>query len=127
MSAVAGVKDPMNSAAAVLATASLPSSFKGIEPTLSSFAEKEIASSRLPFVRQFVPAERVLRLASPRSKTSHGKARVWVLHPNGDLLRPDIYRAVFERISARAIGATKIFPGDFHVSHPAVRSSFGSS
>jgi hypothetical protein len=42
-------------------------------------------------------------------------------------LRPDIYRAVFERIGARAIGATKIFPGDFHVSHPALRSSFGSS
>jgi hypothetical protein len=33
-------------------------------------------------------------------------------------LRPDIYRAVFERIGARTIGATKIFPGDFHVSGP---------
>jgi hypothetical protein len=41
-----------------------------------------------------------------------------MLYPNGYLLLPDIYRAVFERIGARTIGATKIFPGDFHVSRP---------
>lgn len=50
-----------------------------------------------------------------------------MLYPNGYLLLPDIYRAIFERIGARTIGATKIFPGDFHVSRPAYRPSFGSS
>jgi hypothetical protein len=37
-------------------------------------------------------------------------------------LLPDIYRAVFERIAAGTIGATKILPGDFHVSRPALPS-----
>jgi hypothetical protein len=82
--------------------------------------EKENANSSPAFGRQFVPAERILRLTSPRSETPHGKARAGLLYPNGHLLRPDIYRAVFERIGARAIGATKIFPGDFHVSRPAL-------
>ena len=87
----------------------------------------QIANSPLPFVRQFVPAERVLRLASPRSETPHDKPRIWVLYPNGYLLRPDIYRPVSERIGAGAIGATKIFPGDFHLTRPALGSSFASS
>ena len=74
----------------------------------------------LGFFRQFVPAERELRVTSPRSETPHGKARAGVLYPNGYLLLRDIYRAVFERISTGAIGATNIFPGDFHVSRPAL-------
>src|SRR4029450_1194407 len=41
-----------------------------------------------------------------------------MVYPNGFLFLPDIYRAVFERIGARTIGATKIFPGDFHGSRP---------
>jgi hypothetical protein len=45
-----------------------------------------------------------------------------MLYPNGYLWLPDIYRAVFERIGARTIGAAKIFPGDFHVSRPALPS-----
>ena len=45
-----------------------------------------------------------------------------MLYPNGYLLLPNIYRPVFERIGAGTIGATKILPGDFHVSRPALPS-----
>src|SRR5262245_50599623 len=75
---------------------------------------KRLQLTSRPFVREFVSAERELRLTSPRSETPHGKARGGMLYPNGYLLLPDIYRAVFERIGARTIRATKIFPGDFH-------------
>jgi hypothetical protein len=70
--------------------------------------------------RQFVPAEREPRLTRPGSETPHGKARAGVLYPNRYLLLRDIYHSVFERIGARTIGATNIFPGDFHVSRPAL-------
>src|SRR5262245_7816405 len=72
-------------------------------------------------LRQFVPAERELRLTSPRSETPHDKARAGVLYPNGYLLLRNLYRTVFERICTGAIGATNILPGDLHMSRPALR------
>ena len=55
---------------------------KGSERTLSPLGE---GGRHLipPSVRQFVPAERVLRFTSPRSETPQRKARAGVFHPNG--------------------------------------------
>jgi len=42
-----------------------------------------------------------------------------MFYPNGYLLLRNVYRAVFERIGAGAIGATSIFPRDFRVNRSA--------
>ena len=65
-----------------------------------------------PIVRQFVPAQRVLRLTSPRPKPPHGKARAGMLYPNRNFLLRDIYSTVFKRVGTGAIRATDIFPAD---------------
>jgi len=84
-----------------------------------------------PCLRQFVPAERELRLTSPRSETPQGKARAGVLYgpkaktphreksvgprsPNIDLFLPDGYRAVPEWEAARAFRALDVVPVDLH-------------
>jgi hypothetical protein len=76
-----------------------------------------------PCLRQFVPAERELRLTSPRSETPQGKARAGVLYPNGYFLPRDIYRTVFERVGTGAIGATNIFPTFIGAVPPVARSA----
>ena len=65
-------------------------------------------------VRKFVLAERVLSPTSPRPEAAHGKARVGAHCPNINLLLPDLYRAVLERIRARPIGAVEVIPVHFH-------------
>src|SRR5262245_53335714 len=65
-----------------------------------------------PVVRQFVPAQRVLSLTSPRPEPPHGKARAGMLYPNRYFLLRDIYRTVLKRVGTGAIRATNIFPGD---------------
>jgi hypothetical protein len=84
-----------------------------------------------PCLRQFVPAERELRLTSPRSETPQGKAHAGVLYgpkaktphreksvgprsPNIDLFLPDSYRAVPEWEAARAFRALDVVPVDLH-------------
>src|SRR5262245_41262899 len=69
-----------------------------------------------PVVRQFVPAQRVLSLTSPRPKPPHGKARAGMLYPNRNFLLRDIYSTVLKCVGTGAIGATNIFPGDPHKS-----------
>ena len=94
-------------------TASLPGSFK--KDRSRRYRPRREGDRQLmspPAVRQFVPAQRVLRLTSPRPKPPHGKARAGMLYPNRYFLLRDIYRTVLKRESTGAIRATNIFPGD---------------
>jgi hypothetical protein len=75
-----------------------------------------VRACELASTRQIVFAERVLRFTSPLPEAPHGKARVRAVYPDINLLLPDSYGAVFERIAARAVRATNVVPVDFHVS-----------
>src|SRR5262245_28571483 len=79
------VRDPLgrSNPRALPVTASLPGSFK--KDRSRRYRPRREGDRQLmspPVVRQFVPAQRVLRFTSPRPKPPHGKARAGMLYPN---------------------------------------------